>query len=107
MSNSGPRNELAVPIFSASLTLMAILIGVIGIFTSEIGQLEDKNLGYLATTQKVLLHWTTVYFLITAWSAFFSLLALSGLSISRYFYLVPVAVGLLGVAIGVPVWVWS
>ena len=87
--------------------MMAILIGVIGIFTSQIGELESKNLGYLANTQKALLHGTTIYFLITTWAAFFSFLDLSGFSISRYFYLVPIAVGLLGVAIGVPVWVWS
>lgn len=107
MSNGGTSPDATTSaIFSASLTLMAIMIAVIGIFAGQIAELEQKELGYLAAPQKDLLNGSTVYFLVCGWSAFFSFLALVGVPIKRCIYLIPTGFGILAIAAGVPLWVW-
>ncbi len=107
MCNGGTSpNATTTAIFSASLTLMAILIAVIGIFAGQIAELEQKKLGYLAARQKDLLNGSTLYFLVCGWSAFFSFLALVGVSIKSWIYLIPTGLGVLAIAVGIPLWVW-
>lgn len=107
MSNDcASPDHIAPTVFSASLTLMAILIAVIGVFVAQIGELEQKGLDYLASSQKHLLNGATVYFVICSWSAFFSFLTALGAGVNRWVYLVPTGFGIFAIGAGVPVWVW-
>lgn len=93
-------------VFTAALTLLAILIGVIGIFKVEIGQLEERGLSYLAAEQSYALYAATAFFIVSAWSAFFSFLAMSGAKIATWLHLFPLGIATFALLLAVPAWVW-
>lgn len=107
MANSADRTyEIATTVFSASLTLVAILVGVAAIFNGQIGELESKGLTSIAENNRFLLNAVIFLILASSWSAFWSFMyILYNFGGAKLFY-IPLLLTIVGVFIFVPYWAW-
>lgn len=98
---------LAGTIFAASLTLNAILIGVISIFEGQIQDYRNSGLDYLLKNTTLLQSVSTLLFVLCCWCAFWSLMFLMGASRFVAIFTLPMTLSVVGLAVFVPFWVWG
>lgn len=100
------QDALANTVFGASLTLVAILMGVVAIFEGEVQTLLSSGLSEAATTPVMLRNIVVVFLMVCCWSSFWSYLYLARFRVNVFVFALPIALVIIALFFFVPYWVW-
>ena len=100
------EDPLASTVFGASLTLVAILMGVVAIFESEVQSLTSRGLTEAAKSPAGLRDMVVLFLLVSCWCAFWSYLHVVGWISNVLIYAIPIGLIIVALFAFVPVWIW-